>query len=229
MDITNIVLFIVGAILSIAIGQNEAGGNIGNRSYSSWYETHCLVRRTGICRLIYYKPKHFGRYTLYEVVSFFASFLLPVILGIISLLVGIGVLFGEVLNIIVGVISGLFLINQLIIMLINDIGSWKDDKKRFYLETGTREVCDFENLPLTVKDKNSKLTNKIISLGIQQGNNSYFTIYNLRDSYNTRIKKAKNDIAKIESINREYINYFKNIEKLVVLKENKDGTLVFRK
>ena len=44
-----------------------------------------------------------------------------------------------------------------------------------------------------------------------------------------RIKKAKNDITKIENINKEYINYFKNIEKLVVLKENKDGTLVFRK
>ena len=76
---------------------------------------------------------------------------------------------------------------------------------------------------------NNKLMSKVISLGIQQRNNTYFTIYNLRDSYYTKIEKAKNDITKIENINKEYINYFKNIEKLVVLKENKDGTLVFRK
>lgn len=43
-----------------------------------------------------------------------------------------------------------------------------------------------------------------------------------------RIKKAKNDITKIEKINKEYVDYFKNVEKLVVVKENKDGTLVFR-
>ena len=59
--------------------------------------------------------------------------------------------------------------------------------------------------------------------------NDYFTIYNLKDSYRTRIKKAKKDIEKIEAINKEYIEYFKDIKNLVVVKENKDGTLVFKK
>ena len=56
---------------AIAWLQNEASGNIGNRPYSSWYETHFLVERKGICKLIYFKPKHFGRYTLFEVACFF--------------------------------------------------------------------------------------------------------------------------------------------------------------
>ncbi|MBQ9715880.1 MAG: hypothetical protein IJV77_05685 [Clostridia bacterium] len=77
--------------------------------------------------------------------------------------------------------------------------------------------------------KRADLVNKVIECGIKQRNNPYFTIYNLKDSYHKRISKAKNDTAKIESINKDYINYFKNINNLVVVKENKDGTLVFKK
>ena len=53
----------------------------------------------------------------------------------------------------------------------------------------------------------------------------YYTIDNLWESYWTRISKAGKDNQKIEKINLQYIEYFKNIEKLVVIKENKDGSL----
>ena len=70
------VFFLVfGIIIVFLMGQNIAAGNIGNRSYSLWYETHFLIKKQGICKLIYFRPKHFGRYTLYEVISFFVSFL----------------------------------------------------------------------------------------------------------------------------------------------------------
>ena len=63
----------------------------------------------------------------------------------------------------------------------------------------------------------------------QNRNNSFFTIYNLWDSYHKRINNAKTSIEKIEKINMEYIEYFKKIDKLVVIKENKDGTLILKK
>lgn len=99
-------------------------------------------------------------------------------------------------------------------------------KKRFYLATGEREITEFsEDLFLS---KHNKRIDKAIQRSFVTRNNTYFTIYNLYDSYNRRITKAKNDPIKIEKINKEYIEYFKNIEKLVVEKENKDGSLVLK-
>ena len=155
----------------------------------------------------------------------------PTIINIVvvAFLAHVNVVTEIVLNVLFIVAIGLLFISSFVIVIINDIGSHKDDKKRFYLETGERKVYEIQDIPSFVDNLNNKLMSKVISLGIQQRNNTYFTIYNLRDSYYTKIEKAKNDITKIENINKEYINYFKNIEKLVVLKENKDGTLVFRK
>ena len=65
MELNDIIILIYGAICWFAFGQMEASGNIGNRSYSIWYSTHCLMEKKGICKLIYFKPKHFDRYTLY--------------------------------------------------------------------------------------------------------------------------------------------------------------------
>lgn len=225
----DVFILIIGIIMILLMGQLAGSGNIGNRAYSSWYETHFLMERKGICRLIYYTPKHFGRYTLYEVCSFFSSFIYCAIAVVVAFLAHVNVVTEIVLNVLFIVAIGLLFISSFVIVIINDIGSHKDDKKRFYLETGERKVYEIQDIPSFVDNLNNKLMSKVISLGIQQRNNTYFTIYNLRDSYYTKIEKAKNDITKIENINKEYINYFKNIEKLVVLKENKDGTLVFRK
>lgn len=224
----DIFILIFGIIIILLVGQLAGSGNIGNRTYSSWYETHFLVERKGICRLIYYKPKHFGRYTLYEVCAFFSSFLYCLIVGIVVIFVCAHFVTVTILNILLIVAVVVLFISQLIVTIINDIGSHKDDKKRFYLATGERMVGKLENVPTDNVNKNDKLMSKVISFCVQRRNNSYFTIYNLRDSYYIRIKKAKNDITKIEKINKEYVDYFKNVEKLVVVKENKDGTLVFR-
>lgn len=229
MDRQAISIFIFSIIFIVINGQMRANGFIGNRAYSSWYKTHFLVRRKGLCKLIYYKPKHFGRYTVHEVLSFFESFLLPLIFGIMAILVSVGVLSCEVLLVILFSCVVIILINDFVIVLINDIGSHKDEKKQFYLETGTREVLDYTNLPTVDMGKKSKFINKVIAQGIKQENNSYYTIHNLYSSYYARIKKAKNDVEKTEIINKEYINHFRNIENLVVLKENKDGSLVFKK
>lgn len=64
-----IVMLIMSGAYFICDGQVNASGNIGVRSYSIWYDTHFLVQKEGLARLIRYKPKHFGRFTLFEAFS----------------------------------------------------------------------------------------------------------------------------------------------------------------
>ena len=221
---------IFGIVICALIGQNNAWGNIGNRSYSIWYETHFLVKKQGICKLIYFKPKHFGRYTLYEVISFFISFLFPIIFGCLAIFLCANILTSLIFNIIIISCVGLLFISQLVVVIVNDIGSYNDENKRFYLESGERaHHGDIDNVDFEINSKEKKLIKRVMELHIQIRNNSFFTVYNLWDSYYQRIKNAKTNVEKIEKINMEYIEYFSKIDKLIVVKENKDGTLVFKK
>lgn len=225
-----ILSLVFGTIISFVLGQTSAWGCIGNRSYSIWYETHFLIKKQGICKLIYFKPKHFGRYTLYEVISFFMSFLIPITFGCLTIFLCTNILTSVIFNVIIISCVGLFFISQLIVVIINDIGSHFDQKKRFYLESGERVYnVDIDNVDLEINSKDKKLIKRVMELNIQTRNNSFFTVYNLWDSYYQRIKNAKTNVEKIEKINREYIEYFSKIDKLIVIKENKDGTLVFKK
>lgn len=121
---------VFGIIFSFALGQDNARGNIGNRSYSIWYETHFLVKKQGICKLIYFKPKHFGRYTLYEVISFFISFLFPIMFGCLAIFLCANILTSLIFNTIIISCVGLLFISQLVVVIVNDIGSYNDEKKR---------------------------------------------------------------------------------------------------
>ena len=218
-DWLTIIFYIVA---SCGYLQISASGNIGNRSYSSWYETHFLVERKGICKLIYFKPKHFGRYTLFEVACFFATFvniLMHIVLGVVWQLGFIE----EIVTTIASTISVvLLMVSILLITIVNDIGSNKDEKKKFYNETGERVVQQGEHkLPPT----GNKMIDQVAQKYIEDLVAPYYTIDNLWESYWTRISKAGKDNQKIEKINLQYIEYFKNIEKLVVIKKNKDGSL----
>ena len=212
----------------IAWLQNEASGNIGNRPYSSWYETHFLVERKGICKLIYFKPKHFGRYTLFEAACFFASFAYILIYLAVGLIWNAGLIDKNTTLAIFMILAVITVIASLIIIAINDIGSHKDKKKKFYNETGERcsqQTADLLiNTVKTALKTGNKLVDKVMQQDFENRFNPYYTIYNLWDSYWRRISKAGKDEQKIEEINLQYIEYFKNIEKLVVIKENKDGS-----
>lgn len=214
---------------AIAWLQNEASGNIGNRPYSSWYETHLLVERKGICKLIYFKPKHFGRYTLFEVACFFASFAYILIYLAIGLIWNAGLIDKNTTLAICMILAAITVIASLIIIAINDIGSHKDKKKKFYNETGERcsqQTADLlKNTMRTALKTGNKLVDQVMQQDFENKFNPYYTIYNLWESYWTRISKAGKDEQKIEEINLQYIEYFKNIEKLVVIKENKNGSL----
>lgn len=219
-------LLIWGLAWCFLNGQISAGGNIGNRSYSIWYETHFLIQKKGLAKLIYFKPKHFGRYTLYEVFSFFFSFLQIILFGVLSILLILNIISRFAFSVIISSIVLFVFFAEIFIVIMNDIGSRKDEKKRFYSVTGEREITEIPE-DLSLGKQNNRI-DTAIKRSLETRNNSYFTIHNLYDSYKRRINTAKNDPKKTEKINKEYIEYFKNIEKLVVEKENKNGTLVLK-
>lgn len=223
MEKNEIILLLYSLVACVLIGQIEASGNIGNRSYSLWYETHFLIEKKGICKLIYFKPRHFDRYTLYEVMAFFGSYLAILVTGILAILCLIDVINEQFLLILAGSVSGLGLISMLAIAVINDIGARKDQKKKFYLESGERE--NVFQMPKEMLSGVGKHAAAIIQIYANNRNNAYFTIYNLWDSYDVRLKQAKNDAQKKNRVQLDYIQYFRNIDRLVVIKENKDGSL----
>ena len=223
MDLNDIMILIYGAICGFAFGQMEASGNIGNRSYSIWYSTHCLMEKKGICKLIYFKPKHFDRYTLYEVVTFFVSYISIIVFAMLGALCYVDLINTTVMNVSVISSTVLIFLSQLVIVMINDIGSHRDEKKKFYLEIGERETI--LSIPESLLPKDNKLMSKVIQLSMNSRNNAYFTTHNLWDSYHVRMKEAGKDTEKRNKVNLDYIEYFKNINYLVVIKENKNGSL----
>ncbi len=186
MELNDIIILIYGAICWFAFGQMEASGNIGNRSYSIWYSTHCLMEKKGLCKLIYFKPKHFDRYTLYEVISFFVSYISIIVFATLGVLCYVDLINIKAMNISVVSSTGLILLSQLVIVLINDIGSHRDEKKKFYLENGERE--NIPNITESSLPTENKLMYKVIQLAINSRNQPYFTIYNLWDSYRVRLQ-----------------------------------------
>lgn len=82
-------------------------------------------------------------------------------------------------RIIISSIAFLIIFAEIFIVIINDIGSCKDKKKRFYLATGEREITELEDLIL---DKQNKQITKAIKLSYQMRYNRIlrFIIYVLR-------------------------------------------------
>ncbi len=56
---------------------------IGNRENSMHYKSHLLVKKIGLAKLIYFKPQHFHRYSIWEVIAFFLSYIQLIVLIIL--------------------------------------------------------------------------------------------------------------------------------------------------
>lgn len=224
--------WIIAAMTVVAIflgAQVAAWGNIGVRTYSSWYETHFLVKKKGICRLIYFSPKHFGRYTLYEVIAFFWSFIQILVIGLLVTFVYIGLLTADMLTTCMFCLIALYILGELTVVIVNDIGSRSDNKKTFYMEEGDRQIEKIaEDIDNQQNSKKDKLIEKAMKRRSALVNNEYFTIWNLWDSYRKLIHKYSGDAEQNEKINIMYIEYFRNIENLVVVKEERNGVLILK-
>lgn len=181
--------------------------NIGNRPYSMYYKSHALFERKGLVKLIYFKPKHFHRYSVWEIGFFFYSYIELITLGI---LFGVGFKFPAIHATGVFVSFGccsLVLLAEIIRVTILEIQYRREDKYR------AEPKPDLENFDLP--NSEPKINNKIMKgLFIYSG-----TIRAKLDSlYNRKIEKAKGDIVKIDNIDKEFIQYYRDYKKIYIEK-----------
>lgn len=173
--------------------------NIGNRPYSMHYKSHGLVERKGIIKMIYYKPQHFHRYHITEVISFSLSFI-GLILGTIFAIVT--EIYFSFSSIGIGILACLLLIGLLgaFVKVICINISYKREEK--YRIGETQLVND------------NKLMNELFKYagGLR---------FNLDHAYDLRLKKIdSNDINQIDKLDREFIQYYRDYKKIYV-KNNK--------
>lgn len=215
------------AVATFAWGQLAASGYIGNRPYSIFYETRCLIRPVGLFRLIYFRPKHFGRHTCFEVCAFFTSYLQIPYQAALWLLGRSPVLDENLLPLLCGLPLLLLFFSTFAIAVVNEVGARRDEKKRFYLLAGEREVH-----PVSDGDaaRIAEVTGNPLAEGIlkrysETHENSYFTLHNLRESYRVHLARAGRDTQRAEAVHARYAEYFRRIEELAVTLENRDGSL----
>ncbi len=169
--------------------------SIGNRSYSMHYKSHCLVEKKGLMNLIYYKPKHFHRYHISEVISFFLSFFY-LILGIVfSIISEINNSLSLLLVRIFSIFLLVWLIGVVAKVLYIDITYKKEQKYR-------------------LSEASINVNNKLLNEMFKYARSLRF---NLDDSYNSRLKKVDpNDKEKINEIDLEYIQYYRDYKKIYI-------------
>ena len=173
--------------------------NIGNRPYSMKYKSHGLVERKGIIKMIYYKPQHFHRYHITEVISFFLSFTCLILGAIFAIVTEIYFSFASIG---IGILTGLLLIGLLgvfVKVICIDISYKREEKYRI---SDTSLVTD------------DKLMNELFKYAGSLR-------FNLDHVYDLRLKKIDpNDKNKIDVLDREFIQYYKDYKKIYV-KNNK--------
>ena len=173
--------------------------NIGNRPYSMHYKSHGLVEKKGLMNLIYYKPQHFHRYHITEVISFFVSFFC-LLLGIVfSIISEINNSLSSILIFILTILMFIWIIGSFVKVVYIDITYKKEEKYR--ISETTLQVDD-------------KLMNELFKYAGSLR-------FNLDHSYELRLNKIDpNDKEKIDELDKEYIQYYKDYKKIYV-KKNK--------
>ena len=173
--------------------------NIGNRPYSMHYKSHGLVEKKGLMNLIYYKPKHFHRYHFSEVLSFFISY--------------VCLIFGIVFSIISAInnsFSSAFIMIQTILIIIWVIGSFV---KVLYIDISYKKEEKYK-----ISDNVLKVDNKLMN---EMFKYAVTLRFNLDHSHDLRLKKIDpNDKEKIDELDKEYIQYYRDYKKIYI-KKNK--------
>lgn len=176
---------------------------IGNRSYSMHYESHALFKRKWLLKLIYFKPKHFHRYTVWDVVEFFSSYIIIIISLIFFPLSFVFDNLGKVYSIILLVVLGISMFFEVAKIIYIDISNRH--------ELGNWLKNDF-NPPLNEKKS------KVLSAIIAYGTTNRKRIDNL---YENKLKNVNpKDTVKIEKLDDEFIQYYRDYKKLYFYGDN---------
>lgn len=170
---------------------------IGNRQYSIHYKSHLIVKKQGIIKLIYFKPKHFHRFSLWEVVGFFLSYIETIVLGVLLVLSFKFEIDKHALIIAYSIIGFSFAFEIIRIFYI-DISRHVEEKNMKYK---IENHCGDANI------KNKKIFNSIISY-------SQTIRYQIDSLYDKKIKEADGDSEEINKIDEEFINYYRNYKNI---------------
>ena len=133
------------------------------------------------------------------------SYISVIVFATLGVLCYVDLINTKVMNAVVISSTVLILLSQLVIVMINDIGFHRDEKKKFYLENGERKTIP--PTPESLLPKDNKLMSKVIQHSMNSRNNACFTMCNLWDSYHVRLKKAGKGIEKRNKVNLDYIEY----------------------
>lgn len=198
---------------------------IGNRPYSKKYESYCLIKKRGIMKLIYFKPKHFNRYTLDEVLFFFVSFaylLSGIILHILSVFSVIPI---KTLTLITFVMTGVAFLAVVVKLLYID--TTQKIEETFYKKKQPKYTEEEYQEKLLViqkfaKDKKAmKILKKSLEWEYKYGNSK--VIY---ERYLELYKKNIRNAKRLEEIDSEFIGYYKNYKKIKSIKIEKNKAVV---
>ncbi len=183
--------------------------NIGNRPYSMYYKTHGLVKKVGLASLIYFKPQHFHRYSIWEVISFFSSYIQLftfLILFILSFFYPSLVSISEISAYIVLAISFFY---EFFKVLYIDITN-HEEEKFMYVKIAT---SSFPSSDLGVSKKYKKILRSLIAY-------SQTIRYQLELLYENRLEKiSKKDETAVENLDQEFIQYFRDY-KIISIENN---------
>ncbi|MCR5349367.1 MAG: hypothetical protein K6E20_00090 [Acholeplasmatales bacterium] len=166
---------------------------IGNRQYSMHYKSHFLVKKQGIMSLIYFKPKHFHRFSIWEVVGFFLSYIETIVLGLL-LALSFKIEIDRVVLIVAYSTIGFSIISEVIRIFYIDISRHIEEKNMRY---------KIENYCEDINIKNKKLFNSMISY-------SKTIRYKIDSLYEKKIKEANGNKDVIDKIDEEFIHYYRN-------------------
>ena len=170
---------------------------IGNRQYSMHYKSHLLVKKQGINKLIYFKPKHFHRFSLWEVVGFFLSYVETIVLGVL-LALSFKFEIDKHAVFIAYSILGVSFVSEVIRIFYIDISRHVEEKNMRY---------KIENHCGDLNIKNKKLFNYMISY-------SQTIRYQIDSLYDKKIKEADGNEETINKIDKEFINYYRNYKNI---------------
>ena len=172
----------------------------GNRQFSMHYKSHGLIKRESIFKLIYFKPNHFHRYSIWEVLFFFASY--------IQLFIFLAVFFASFsidISKVGAIISFSFMIlsviSELVRIIYVDISRKNEEKNMKYRRNAN------------IIDSDNKVFKAMLDY-------AQTTRSQLETLYEKELENlSTEDLESIDAVDEKYINYFRNYKDICFIKD----------
>lgn len=180
---------------------------IGNRFYSMYYKSHALIKKKGWLKLIYFKPQHFHRYSIWKVLFFFLSYI-----QFLVCMICFGLSFAYDIDyflIVLLLVFSLIIILLVVIRLILIDITYKKEENYMKKHSQNSELSSLEHIDIPSK--------KVIQ---------YYMFYQstirrkLEELYEKRLKRiSKDNQGELEKLDDEFIGYFRHYQDIDVQNE----------